>query len=122
MPVRLTAAFAALAVPAVLLASVATAQEPAPATAPQAQPAPAQQPAPPPDPKAVLESACTSCHGLDFITEHRKTRDGWAFTVSTMINRGADLDPDTAALVVDYLAKTYPAEEKPADAPKPPAG
>jgi len=120
MPVRLTAAFAALAAPAVLLASVATAQEPPPA--PAQAPAPAQQPAPPPDPKAVLESACTSCHGLDFITEHRKTRDGWDFTVRTMIDRGADLDPDTAALVIDYLAKTYPAADKPADTPKPPAG
>jgi hypothetical protein len=99
---------------AVALATFAVAQEP---PAPQTPP-PAPQAAP--DPKAVLESACTSCHGLDFITEHRKTRDGWDFTVKTMINRGADLDPDTAALVIDYLAKTYPAEDKPADAPKPP--
>jgi len=118
MSVRLIAAFAALAAPALLLGSVATAQEPpsTPPPAPQAQPVP-----PPPDPKAVLESACTSCHGVDFITEHRKTRDGWDFTVRTMIDRGADLDPDTAQLVIDYLAKTYPKTDadaaKPADKP-----
>jgi hypothetical protein len=117
MSFRLAAAFAALTAPALLLASVATAQQPPPATA--QTPPPAQTPAPPPDPKAVLESACTSCHGLDFITEHRKTRDGWDFTVKTMINRGADLDPDTANLVIDYLAKTYPAEAAP-PAEKPP--
>ncbi len=136
MPARAFAAFAALTVPAVLLASVATAQEPPPAPA-QAQPAPAPQtppaqtppaqtpaPAPPPDAKAILESACTSCHGLDFITEHRKTRDGWDFTVHTMIDRGAALSPEETTLVIDYLAKTYPADAKPADpnpAPKPPA-
>jgi mono/diheme cytochrome c family protein len=99
----------------VAMATLALAQEP---------PAPAQTPPAPqaaPDPKAVLEGACSSCHGVDFITEHRKTREDWDFTVKVMINRGAELDPDTAALLVDYLAKTYPADPKPADAAKPPA-
>lgn len=102
---RAAAPFVALALLAAAPA-LATVQElpaPQPASPPQETP-------PPPDPKAILEGVCTSCHGLDFIAERRKTRDDWDFTVRRMIDKGADLDPDTAALVVDYLAKTYPAE------------
>jgi mono/diheme cytochrome c family protein len=98
-------AFAAL-LAAAAPALVAYAQEPAPASAP----APPTEPAP--DAKAILEGVCTSCHGADFIAEHRKSRDDWDFTVRRMIDKGADLDPDTAQLLVDYLAKTYPPAEK----------
>ena len=69
-----------------------------------------------PDGKAILEGACTSCHGVDFIAERRKSRDDWEFTVSRMIDKGAALDEASAAVLVDYLAKTYPAEPKPAPA------
>ena len=66
---------------------------------------------------AILNDACTMCHGVDFIAEHRKDRDDWDFTVRRMIDKGADLNPDEAASLIDYLAKTYP---KPT-APPPPA-
>jgi hypothetical protein len=56
------------------------------------------------------------CHGLDFIAERRKSRDGWEFTVRRMMDKGAPLDEGVFDLVVDYLAKTYPAEPKPAPA------
>jgi len=84
-------------VAAVLAAALAWAQDPAPAQAP-----------PPPDPAAIVMGACTACHGLDFIAEHRKDRDGWDFTVRRMIDKGAELDFDAVPLVVDYLARTYP--------------
>lgn len=100
-PIRRLVAAAGLA----LAATVAAAQ-PAPPTATPAAEAP--------DPKAILEGACTMCHGLDFIAERRKSHDDWEFTVSRMIDKGAALDEASAALVVDYLAKTYPAEPKPA--------
>jgi len=77
---------------------------------------PAQAPAPPPDPRDILQGACTMCHGVDFIVEHRKDRDDWDFTVHRMMDKGAELTPDDAALLVDYLAKTYPPLAKP-DAP-----
>jgi cytochrome c5 len=95
------AAFALLAA----APAIAAVQEP---PAPQPAPAPTPQPQGTPDAKAILESACTSCHGLDFITEKRKDRPDWEFTVNQMISRGADLNPDEAAAVIDYLAKTYP--------------
>ncbi|MBS0334475.1 MAG: hypothetical protein JSS35_17030 [Proteobacteria bacterium] len=93
---------------------------PAPAQVPPTPVAPAQaQPAV--DPAAVLQGVCSMCHGVDFITERRKDRDGWDFTVHRMIDKGADLDPDTAALLVDYLAKTYPKPADPAPAQPPPS-
>lgn len=88
------------------------------------EPAPQQPPAPPTDAqvKALFESACSACHDTDFIGEHRKSHADWEWTVSQMISRGAELNPDEATLIVDYLAKTYPAEEKaPAEAKPPPA-
>jgi cytochrome c5 len=101
-------------------ATYAAAQEPPPAPAPQ-QATPSPAPAQAPDPKAILESACTTCHGLDFITDKRKDPAAWEFTVNQMISRGADLNPDEAKLVIDYLAKTYPADAPPATAPAPDA-
>jgi cytochrome c5 len=111
--------FAALAVFAAPGALAWAAQQPQPAP-----PAPAQTPAPGPPTddqvKGLFESACSSCHDTGFVGEHRKNRADWEFTVSTMISRGAELNPDEAALIVDYLAKTYPALDKPDT--KPPAG
>ena len=105
--VRLAAASAALALSSALGVSLARAQPPA------QDPAPAQPP-PAPDAAAAVEGACTACHGLDFIAEHRKDRDGWDFTVRRMVDRGADLDFEAIPFVVDYLARTYP---KPPDNP-----
>ena len=71
---------------------------------------------PPPDVAANVTGVCTGCHGLDFIAEHRKDRDGWDFTVRRMIDKGAGLDFEDIPRVVDYLARTYPKPpEKPAE-------
>ena len=104
---RLAAATAALALSSALARAQNPAQDPPPA-----------QPPPAPDAQAIVEGACTACHGLDFIAEHRKDRDGWDFTVRRMVDRGADLDFEAIPLVVDYLARTYPRPaDKPADNP-----
>jgi cytochrome c5 len=98
---RLAAAIAALG----LSSALARAQDPPP---------PPAQAAPPPDAAVIVQGACTACHGLDFIAEHRKDHDDWDFTVRRMIDKGAELGVDDIPLVVDYLAKTYPkAPEKP---------
>ena len=100
--------FGLIAAGLALAASTALAQ-------PQAQtPPPAEQQAP--DAKAIVEGACTMCHGLDFIAERRKSHDDWEFTVRRMMDKGAALDEGAFDLVVDYLAKTYPAPPKPAPA------
>jgi hypothetical protein len=57
--------------------------------------------------KALFETACGGCHGLDVVTGHQMSRTAWATTVDQMIGKGADLDPDQAAQVTDYLARHY---------------
>jgi mono/diheme cytochrome c family protein len=99
------------------LALMAAAPAPQPSPAPQTVPQTAAQTAPTEaDAKAILESACSTCHGVDFITERRKSREDWAFTVNQMISRGAELSPEETALVVDYLARAYPKDTPPPEA------
>ena len=107
MPLNRFAAVAAFALSSALAVGLARAQEPAP-------PAPSA-----PDAKAMVEGACTTCHGLDFIAQHPKDHDGWDFTVRRMIDKGAALPNDDVPAVVDYLSKTYPPAVAPA-ADKPP--
>ncbi len=105
---RLAAASVALATSSALMVSLAWAQDPPPAPA-----------APPPaaEAKDIVQGVCTACHGLDFIGEHRKDRDGWDVTVRRMIDKGAELGVDDIPAVVDYLAKTFPQAPEPADKP-----
>ncbi|MES1972334.1 MAG: hypothetical protein V4472_07705 [Pseudomonadota bacterium] len=39
----------------------------------------------------------------------RKSADDWASTVQLMVDRGAELKPDEADTVVDYLTRNFPA-------------
>jgi cytochrome c5 len=58
--------------------------------------------------KKLLESSCTSCHGLDLIEEKRYDKEGWNGVVQQMIALGAQMTPAEIPQLVDYLAKTYP--------------
>jgi cytochrome c5 len=62
--------------------------------------------------KKLLETSCTSCHGLDLIEEKRFDKDGWNGVVQQMMALGAQLTPAEIPQLVDYLAKTYPVETK----------
>jgi hypothetical protein len=57
--------------------------------------------------KMLFETACGGCHGLDVVTGQQLSRSAWATTVDQMVGKGADLDPDQAAQVTDYLARHY---------------
>lgn len=57
------------------------------------------------DGEAMLQSSCTTCHGLDTVTSKQKTRDAWEETVDRMIQKGADVMDKEALL--DYLAENY---------------
>src|SRR5690349_9072328 len=102
---RLAVASAALALSSALAVSLARAQDP---------PSTPTPPPPPAEAKDIVQGVCTACHGLDFIGEHHKDRDGWDFTVRRMIDKGAELGVDDIPLVVDYLAKTFPKPAEPA--------
>ena len=79
-------------------------------TAPATPPA-AATPAPPPGPGlAIVNEKCSGCHTtVSVFSQHRSPED-WAATVQLMVDRGADLSPDEANVVIGYLAENFPAK------------
>src|SRR5215475_8820961 len=57
--------------------------------------------------KALVESKCTLCHGLDEVRVANLDRPGWKELVESMRTKGADLKDDEVPLIVNYLVKTY---------------
>jgi mono/diheme cytochrome c family protein len=53
--------------------------------------------------KAVVQTACSQCHGLDVIVG-RRSREEWANVVSQMVGNGAQLSDDDYNTVIEYLA------------------
>ena len=53
---------------------------------------------------------CTGCHGSAIVRQQGQSQDGWNGIIDLMINAKemAPLDPETRALVLDYLAATFP--------------
>jgi len=74
----------------------------------------AQQPATPPTPPAgpgftLITERCGFCHNTGQVFGARKPAPDWAATVQSMIDRGAELDPDEQKTVVAYLAANFAA-------------
>ena len=63
--------------------------------------------APAQDGATLLEARCSTCHSADRARQVTKTRDGWDQTVTSMINRGAQLTEAEKVVLVDYLTETY---------------
>jgi sulfite dehydrogenase (cytochrome) subunit B len=58
----------------------------------------------------VVENHCASCHSLDYPPTNSVflNRAGWQAEVDKMIKVfGADIAPQDAAAIVDYLTKNY---------------
>ena len=70
-----------------------------------------------PDPgKAILDAACTTCHGLDSLASHiYDTKDPYEGLVRNMIGYGANVTDAQIPPLVDYMFKTY--GKKPAAPP-----
>ena len=77
-----------------------------PTQAPSPEPAIPEQ-APAQDGATLLEARCSTCHSADRAKQVNKTRDGWDQTVTSMINRGAQLTEAETVVLVDYLTETY---------------
>jgi cytochrome c5 len=62
-----------------------------------------------PDPgKAILESACTVCHGLDGLANHNYTsKEPYESLVKSMVAYGANVKDEQMGPLVDYMFKTY---------------
>lgn len=63
--------------------------------------------------KALVETQCASCHGLEQIQTHRDSKDGWAAVVDYMVSRGMAATDEEVKTMVEYLAKSFPPAPKP---------
>jgi mono/diheme cytochrome c family protein len=110
----LTMRHLAMGVMGMAFAVVATCALEAQTTPSAPQPA-AAAPAPPPGPGlAIITAKCSACHTAASVFSQHRSPDDWAATVQVMMDRGADLSPDEANVVIGYLAENFPAETKPA--------
>jgi uncharacterized membrane protein len=58
------------------------------------------------DGQALVQERCTVCHSIDRIQSASKTADEWKTTVDRMIGKGAQLNADEEAAVIEFLTKT----------------
>ena len=63
--------------------------------------------------KAETERICKQCHELERSIAPRQDRAGWQTTMDKMVALGAKGTQKEFNLVVDYLARHYPAPEVP---------
>jgi competence ComEA-like helix-hairpin-helix protein len=54
--------------------------------------------------KAIIESACTDCHGLDQVVANGMSDKDWRATVNRMVKKGASLSDAQIDEVVEYLS------------------
>ncbi|WP_315760308.1 hypothetical protein [Sphingomonas sp. Y38-1Y] len=74
-------------------------------TAVAGQQAAAPAAATPPGPGLdLIKERCGFCHSTAQVTSVRKTPAAWAATVQSMIDRGAELEPEEQKVMNDYLA------------------
>ena len=77
-------------------------------TAPVQPEEPAEEEQSPSDEGAtLLEERCTTCHGLDRVMQAKKTRAEWEQNVARMVDKGAELNEEEQATLVEYLTETY---------------
>ncbi len=57
--------------------------------------------------RELVQSVCLQCHGLALIVKQRKDAAGWTATVNDMIARGAQIFPEEAAVIANYLSKSF---------------
>ena len=63
--------------------------------------------------RAEMEKMCKQCHELARSVSPRQDHDGWGQTMSKMAAFGMKASDKDYALVLDYLAKNYPAADIP---------
>lgn len=67
-----------------------------------AEPEPTSTPAIHPG-KVLVESRCSTCHGLPQVNNADYSADIWGATIDRMILAGAAVNDEQKALIVDYL-------------------
>jgi mono/diheme cytochrome c family protein len=69
----------------------------------------AAQNLPPGKARALVAAACGECHALDVVTAARAPRARWQAVVEEMVKDGAKVTKAQIPLVVEYLARNFPA-------------
>jgi len=64
--------------------------------------------------KDIVEQSCAVCHGLELITEKRRSPDAWAEVLNRMVSSGAQLDDAQYGQVLNYLKATLGTTAAPA--------
>jgi len=67
---------------------------------------------PPGEGRELTMKVCSTCHTLDVVSVERFDLDGWKNTVDQMASMGADATEEQLDQIVQYLAKSFPAESK----------
>jgi competence protein ComEA len=63
--------------------------------------------------KEQTQRICKQCHELERSLAPRQNREGWKGIVDKMVTLGARGSGEDFDLILDYLAKNFPAEELP---------
>ncbi len=63
--------------------------------------------------KEQTERICKQCHELERSIAPRQNREGWKGTIDKMVTLGTDAPEQDLDLILDYLAKNFPAPELP---------
>jgi uncharacterized lipoprotein YehR (DUF1307 family) len=59
------------------------------------------------DGKALTEERCTKCHDLTRVEQAKKTTEEWKVNVERMVGKGAQLNAEEQAAVIEYLSEAY---------------
>lgn len=55
----------------------------------------------------VVAQACLACHGSAYFRRLRIDKEAWSDKVADMVERGAKVSDAQAAVIVEYLSKTF---------------
>src|SRR6266853_1579081 len=68
----------------------------------------AARPLPNGDAKALVETACTTCHPITMITTTGHSPEDWKLLVERMVAAGAEVPQNQVPMVTAYLTKSFP--------------
>lgn len=57
--------------------------------------------------KETLLKMCVQCHGLEQVTDQKRSKRRWTDIVSDMVSRGAEGSDEDAAAVISYLTRNF---------------
>ncbi len=63
--------------------------------------------------KAETQKFCSTCHDLDKSLSLKQDRAGWQRTVEKMVAFGMKTKDEEINIVIDYLTRSYPADDVP---------